>query len=161
MYSQKFLTKKSGPHKERYQVIEKVSHETKNGFIDSMRIILNKSSIDNAFGFMDLSITNNSENIYVDRYAFLNSYAHVLFSPGKYILHKNNEWSESSVLSNGFEIEITSKKLDSIPINLIPNKLKNRISDCIAIESLFSFPSNYSGYRYSRTPLKLRLCMGQ
>lgn len=159
LYSSKYRIKRVGHHRERYQVIEKISHQTKAGFIDSMRIILNKSSVDNAMGFMDLSITNNSENIYVDRYAFLNAYTHILFSPGKYILHKNMEWTENP-LSKGFEIIIKSKRLDYIPNNLIPDKIKNKVSDCMAVESFFEWPSNYTGYRYKKRVIILAKGIG-
>lgn len=146
-YSSKYHVRGNGKHREKYQVIKKVSHGTKSGFIDSMRIILTKSSVNTSIGFMDVSIKNNPEEICVDRYAFLDSYTHILFSPGKIISRNAMTWSEN-VLSNGYDVTIKSKRLDSVPFELIPKKIKNKISDCRAIQSDFEFDSNYTGYRY-------------
>ncbi len=148
-FSSKYRIKGGGHHKECYQVIEKVSHQESTGFIHSMRLILTKSSLDNAVGFMDLLLTNNSEIIYVNRYAFINSFTHVIISPGKYILHESSEWIENQE-SDGFKTKIKTKRLNSVPYDKIPNKIKRKISNCIAVESSFEFPLNYTGYCYTK-----------
>lgn len=147
-YSTKYRVKGNKRYREKYVVLEKITHGTKTGFIDSARIILEKSSIDKAMGFMDVSLTTLSEEIYVDRYAFIHSCTHILFAPGKIILKKEKEWSEN-VSSNQFKNYIIhSKKLDSFPLDLIPDTVKKNISECIAVESSFEYPITYTGPRY-------------
>lgn len=147
-YSSRFHIKKKGMAKEKYVVIEKSSLGTKEGYIDSARIALTKSSLKNAMGFMDVSLTEHPENIVLDRYAFTHSFVHNMFAPGKIILNSKKTWKENTP-SNLFDDYVTSsKKLDSIPINLINSNIRNKINECRAVESTFSFPSTYTGPRY-------------
>lgn len=149
-YSSRFHIKKEGKAKEKYVVIEKISHGTKAGFIDSARVALTKSSLDNAMGFMDVSLTKHPENIVVDRYAFTHSFIHNMFAPGKIILNEKQSWNEITP-SNLFNDYVTSsKKLDSIPINLITDKIRKRVNECRAVESTFEYPATYTGPRYKK-----------
>jgi len=147
-YSSKYHIKADKQYREKYLVSEKISHGTKTGFIDSARIVLVKSSIDKAMGFMDVSLTTHPEEIYVDRYAFIHSCIHTVFAPGKTLLKKGNEWIEKAP-SNKFEdYKIVSKKLDSIPLDQVSNKVKPKISECRAVLSSFEYPATYTGPRY-------------
>lgn len=159
-YSSRFHIKKQGKAKEKYVVIEKISHGTKEGFIDSARVALTKSSLVNAMGFMDVSLTEHPENIFVDRYAFTHSFIHNIFAPGKIILNEKKEWEENTP-SNLFDDYITSsKKLDSIPINLIADKIRKKVNECRAVESSFTYPATYTGPRYKRRLLLIAKGIG-
>ena len=149
-YSSRFHIRKIGVAKERYSVIEKISHGTKDGFIDSARIALVKSSEENAMGFMDVSLTEHPENIFVDRYAFTHTFIHNIYAPGKIILHSKLNWTENTPSNLFSDYVISSRKLDSVPINLIKGKVKKMVNECRAVESTFSFPSTYPGPRYKR-----------
>lgn len=159
-YSSKFHISKKGKAKEKYVVIEKVSHGTKEGFIDSARVALTKSSMNNAIGFMDISLTEHPENIVVDRYAFTHSFIHNVFAPGKIILDKKKTWKENAPSNLFDDYQIASKKLDSIPINLIAEKIRKRINECRAIESVFFYPSTYTGPRYKKRLLLIAKGVG-
>jgi hypothetical protein len=159
-YSSKYHIRKDKKYRERYEILEKIAHGTKSGFIDSARIVLAKSSIDKAIGFMDVSLTTHPEEIHVDRYSFIHSCSHVLFAPGKTILTKEKSWSERAP-SNQFEdFVIKSEKLDSIPLDLIPSKLKSSLSECRAVESSFDYPPTYTGPRYKKRLLILAKGVG-
>lgn len=147
-YSSKYHIKESKQYREKYLVSEKISHGTKTGFIDSARIVLAKSSIDNALGFMDVSLTTHPEEIYVDRYAFIHSCIHTIFAPGKIILRNQQEWIEKAPSNEFSNYIIKSKRLDSIPLDQIPRKVRKFISECRAIESSFEYPATYTGPRY-------------
>jgi len=149
-YSTKYHVRGDKRYREKYKVLEKIALGTKTGFIDSARIILEKSSIDKAMGFMDVSLTTHPEEIYVDRYALIHSCTHVLFAPGKVILKKEKEWNEKAPSNNFEDYVIRSKKLDSIPVDLIPEKIKKWVSECRVVESLFEYPSSYTGPRYKK-----------
>ena len=147
-YSSKYHIKKIGKAKKKFMVIEKIAHGTKDGYIDSARIALVKSSVDNALGFMDVSLTTHIEDIKVDRYAFIHSFIHNIFAPGKIILSHKNSWKENAP-SNSFEnYQIISKKLDTIPIDLIDHKIRKNVKECRAIKSTFIYPDTYTGPRY-------------
>lgn len=159
-YSSRFHIKKEGKAKEKYTVVEKISHGTKVGYIDSARVVLTKSSRDNAMGFMDVSLTAHPENIIIDRYAFTHSFIHNMFAPGKIILNEKEEWEESTP-SNLFENYLTfSKKLNSIPINLINSKIRKKINECRAVESTFKYPKTYTGPRYVKRLLLIAKGIG-
>lgn len=152
-YSSKYHVKKGGVQIEKYQILGKITHETKSSFIHSARIVLSKGSLDNSMGFMDISITDNQNSIYVDRYAFVNTYTHILISPGKDILNTKSEWTED-VNSHGFNILIKNKKIHPDPINLIPEKVKKYVNEVVTVYSTFEFSKTYCGYRYkSRTTI--------
>ncbi len=149
-YSSKYHIKADKRYREKYLVSEKISHGTKTGFIDSARIVLVKSSINKAMGFMDVSLTTHPEEIYIDRYAFIHSCIHTVFAPGKTLLKKDNEWIEKTP-SNKFEdYKIISKKLDSIPLDQVPSKVNPKISECRAVLSTFEYPATYTGPRYKQ-----------
>ena len=91
-----FTNYESDKAKEKYLVTEKISHGTKEGFIDSSRIVLCKSSLNNAMGFMDVSLTKNAESVIVDRYSFIHSFIHNIYAPGKIILENKKRWTEKA-----------------------------------------------------------------
>ncbi|MCI5218879.1 MAG: hypothetical protein D3914_06755 [Candidatus Electrothrix sp. LOE2] len=159
-YSSRFHIKKKGKAKEKYVVVEKVALGTNERVIDSARIVLTKSSMDNAMGFMDISLTEHPENIVVDRYAFTHSYIHNIFAPGKIILNHKKSWQENTP-SNRFNDYVTiSKKLDSIPVNLINKKIRGKITECRAVVSTFSYPPAYKGPRYKKRLLLIAKGIG-
>lgn len=62
-YSSRFHVRGEKKYREQYKILEKIAHGTKSGFIDSARIILAKSNIEKAMGFMDVSLTTHPEEI--------------------------------------------------------------------------------------------------
>ncbi len=159
-YSSKYHIKGPRKYREKYLISEKISHGTKSGVLDSARIILAKSSIDKAMGFMDVSLTSHPEEIQIDRYAFIHTCTHILFAPGKTILKNEKEWEEKTP-SNQFEdYIIKSRKLDTVQIDLIPIKIQRYLSECRSVESSFEYPSIYTGPRYKQRLLILAKNIG-
>lgn len=147
-YSTKFHIKKSNKAREKYMVLEKISHGTKSGFIDSARIFLEKSSIENASGFMDISLTTSNEDIIIDRSAFIHSCIHNVIAPGKIILHKNKT-SKEKIKTNGFaDFEILSQKSDTNELDLVPKNLLKNMKEIRTVDQKFIYPDNYIGPRY-------------
>lgn len=100
-------------------------------------------------GFMDIAFTNNSEDIIIDRYAFIHSCIHNIISPGKEILKSKPSWSET-VKSNEFTYKIRNTRTDKVPINLIPTKFRNMVSTCVLIKSEFDYHDVYTGPRHRK-----------
>ena len=159
-YSSIYHVRVKNRGREKYRVLEKIAHGVKGGYIDSARIVLEKSSFDTAMGFMDISLTTHPEEIHVDRYAFIHSCIHNVFAPGKAILKKEDSWTETAPSNQFDEYEIKSKKLDVIPLDFVPNNLKNKISECRAVESEFNYPETYTGPRYKKRLLILAKGIG-
>jgi len=150
IYSSKYVIKKKNKGREKYIVSEKIETRIKEGCLDSARIILEKSSFDKAMGFMDISLMTNNEEIIIDRYAFINTCTHNLLAPGKIILRQMSNWEEQAPSNRFDKYFIKSEKLEEIPYNLIPKKIKRNYSDFLAVESNFEYPSTYTGPRYNR-----------
>jgi hypothetical protein len=137
--------------REKYRVIEKIELRQKSGKCsDSARLILEESSIHNALGFMDISISDNPENISFERYAFINSFIHNLIAPGKILLKKNASWKEKASSNEFISFYINSKKLTSYPIEKIPVEYRNNDYEYCVIESTLDYPKTYTGPRYSK-----------
>jgi len=127
-YSSKYHVKKNGKAKEKYLVTEKISHGTKEGFIDSSRIVLCKSSLNNAMGFMDVSLTKNAESVIVDRYSFIHSFIHNIYAPGKIILENKKQWTEKAPSNLFMDYTISSKIIDpKIAEQLVNKKLREKL----------------------------------
>ena len=148
-YSSTYHIKTAGKGKEKWLVLEKVSHASRTGVADSSRLVLQKSSFKNAQGFIDISLNTNNNAIIINRYATIHSCIHSIFSPGKIIIQDAMTWEEKTK-SNSFTYTIKAKVLDSIPMNDIDKKLKTEIYECRAIEYNFEYPEIYTGPRYKK-----------
>jgi hypothetical protein len=140
-------------------VLETVTLAAKSGHVDSARLVLQKSSFTHAQGFIDVSLTQDESTILVDRYATIHSCIHSLFAPGKIIAKAGSSWQEKTH-SNGFDYSIDAKTLDTVPMELVDEKLRGRLTECKAIEFTFTFPPTYTGPRYEKRTLVLGVGIG-
>jgi hypothetical protein len=158
-YASIYHVTKKGKGREKWFILEKVTLAAQSRHVDSARLVLQKSSFLHAQGFVDVSLTQNDLTILVDRYATIHSCIHALFAPGKIIAKNESSWQEQTY-SNEFAYLIVAKTLDSIPIELVDEKLRARLSNCKAIEFAFSFPDTYTGPRYKKRTLILGIGIG-
>lgn len=136
--------------REKYTVLEKLNIGVKDGYIAYSRIILEKSSFENAIGFMDIIVKEDPKDISVNCYAFIHSCTHDLFAPGKILLYPEDTKNENAP-SNKFEYSIISKKISNFKLpEELPKKIKNKAIDLQVVESSFDYPSTYSGPRYKK-----------
>ncbi len=158
-HSSKYKIKPNGKGREKYVVSEKIAHKNRDGYVDSARIVLEKSSFNHAMGFMDISLTTHPETIFIDRYSFIHSCIHSMYAPGKTIINKNKKWTEKAP-SNLFENFLIKSKQFDLNLNKLSSfsihkKIKKKIIKAKCVKSYFSFPDNYTGPRYKERTIIL------
>jgi hypothetical protein len=158
-YSSSYHIKSIGYGREKWLVLEKVALGTPEKFVDSARLVLEKSSFKNAQGYLDISLTQDNGTVVIDRYSTIHSCIHALLAPGKILVQDHEHWTEKTE-SNQFTYSITANTLNIIPIELINKKLRSGLGHCKAIKFEFSFPENYTGPRYKTRILVLAKGIG-
>jgi len=79
------LFNKKGRALESFRLVHKDSNHSK--------IILNKSSVKNAIGFIRFSNTSNIEEVIIERFAFTNTFTNGLFFIGHNLLRNTTVWN--------------------------------------------------------------------
>jgi len=131
-------------------IIEKNTLRGKHVCKESARLVLEKSSIENAMGFVDVSISDDQDSVILDRYALIHSCLHSVIAPGKIMLKDAASWKENAP-SNGFaSYSLSSKRINEIPVSKIPAKVVKSGANLKAIETSFSYPESYTGPRYKK-----------
>ena len=152
-YSSYYHVRGRGKAREKYMVVERIPHRTKRGIEDIARLVIVKSSVKNAMGFMDVEVNcENNDRILVKRYAFIHTFIHVWFAPGRIILKEEQNWIEK-VESNYFKsFYISCEKKYMLPVDLISaswmRKIRRRVEEFITTKCTFKYPKTYTGPRY-------------
>ncbi len=152
-FSSYYRVREPGKAREKYMVVEKLSHHARNKVDDITRIVIVKSSVKNALGFMDIEASyKNNDQVIVKRYAFIHTFTHVWFAPGKVILKKEQTWTEK-VESNYFKsYYISCKKNLMLPADLLSKswmkKIRKVSKEFLTVQCTFRYPKTYTGPRY-------------
>ncbi len=126
-----------GKHRERetYKLVEK-DHYYSN-------IILERSSIKNSVGFLNIDNNSSPSEVLLRKFAFANTYSNALFFIGKKMLLNRDFWIEN-IISNGNQIKIVNEKdmhfPEEIKERLNKKILKNTKSICVVKSTIENSP---------------------
>ncbi|MCJ7649690.1 MAG: hypothetical protein MUP85_13830 [Candidatus Lokiarchaeota archaeon] len=148
-YSSIYHIRNKGKIREKYRITEIIEFRKKNETIDLYRMVLEKSSIKNAMGFVDF-IKSDGE-IKAKHYAFINSCIHNILAPGKIIFDDNKTIYTEKAPSNEFtSYTIKTQRFRNASDKLIPKRYRKYSPKCFYTESEFDYPKTYTGPRYDK-----------
>jgi len=131
--------------KERYRVVQKLEHREKDKNRPAARIILEKSSIPHAQGFMDIVLDAETDELRLDRYAFANTCNHNVIAPGKMLLPKAQCHVEK-IESNAFsDYYIVIERIQPKLLEEIQGRRQLPEAERCAVEMQFDYPESYTG----------------
>lgn len=105
------LFNKKGRALESFRLVHKDSNHSK--------IILNKSSVKNAIGFIRFSNTSDIEEVIIERFAFTNTFTNGLFFIGHNLLKNTTEWNN--------QIQQNSSRFQYNTVGISPDSYRGRI----------------------------------
>lgn len=136
----KYHFTKQGTAKEAYRVIAKGNNYA--------RLTLEKSSVTNSLGFIDITNTLGSDVIKLERRAFINTYSNALFFINSKVLNAKSRYYREKINTNEMQLDLiinsTSMKVDTIDEEIkrviskkIYRLLKKKDNDCIQVSIKF------------------------